>query len=91
MRRNLSLVTETNKFTGRADFNSVQRWDLSEEAELHVRGHGHGQTLRVQEVRGQPLWFQPHLVPSPGKPQHPRLDGGAVSTEDVDHFSEYQC
>ena len=51
-----------------ADFHAVQGRDLSEEAELHVRGHGHGKTLGVQEVGGHALRLQPHLVAPPWKP-----------------------
>lgn len=60
--------------------------DLSDEAELYFWGHGHGQTLRVQKVRCQPLWFQPHLVPAPWKAKHSRLNGGAVSGKDKDYY-----
>lgn len=61
---------------------------LSDEAELHVRGHRHGQALGVQQVRGHALRLQPHLVVSAGEAKHPRLDGGAVPAraEDTGHF-----
>lgn len=58
--------------------------DFSDEAELHVRGHGHGQTLRVQKVRSHPLRLQPHLVLSAWKAKHSRLNGRAVSVRDED-------
>lgn len=60
--------------------------DLSDEAELHFGGHGHGQTLRVQKVRCQPLRLQPHLVLSAWKAKHSRLNGRAVSGRDEDCY-----
>ena len=66
------------------DLRSVHGGDFSDEAELHVRGHGHGETLRVQEVRGQPLGLQPHLVLSPRKAKHSGLNGGAVPVREDD-------
>lgn len=71
----------TNKFdltTWSANFCTLQPGDLSDEAELLLMGHRHRQTLRVDEVRGQTLWFQPYLVLSPWKPKHLWLNRGAV-------------
>lgn len=60
--------------------------DLSDEAELYFRGHGHGKTLRIQKLRCQPLRLQPHLVLSAWEAKHSRLNRGAVSGRD-DLFS----
>lgn len=69
------------------DLCAVHSGDLSDEAELHFRGHGHGQTLGVQKVGCEALRFQPNLVLSAWKAKDSRLYGGAVPVRDGRDFS----
>lgn len=66
------------------NLGSVQGRNLSDEAQLQFRWHGHGQTLGVQEVGCQALRLEPNLVLSAWEAKHPRLDGGTVPGEDDD-------
>lgn len=74
----INLIWLDYKCTWSANLCTLQPRNLSDEAELLLRGHRHRQTLRVHEVRGQTLRFQPYLVLAPWKPKHLRLNGGAV-------------
>lgn len=60
--------------TGCVDFSPVQGRDLSDEFQLHVRGHCHGETLRVHQVRGQPLGLQPDLMLPPREAKYSGLN-----------------
>lgn len=61
------------------NLSSVQGGDFPDEAELHLRGHSHGQTLWVQKVGGHSLRLQPDLVTPAWKAQHSGFNGRAVS------------